>query len=179
MIGNATPFILLFHYHQWCKKQEVHLKWANGTFLVVHCLRICLSMQGTWVWPLLREDSTHHGATKPMHCNCWAQYCSDWSSHTLEPMLSKKRNHCKEKSAHHRKSRPCSLQIEKSSQSIRDPVQPPKAEPLANALFVQMPNKWQLLLTLWFIWDPAPGGPRPRGNESKSVPFLEVLIEAG
>ena len=48
-----------------------------GTSLVVQWLRICLPMQGTWVWALVREDPTCHGATKPVRCNYWA--C------TLEP----------------------------------------------------------------------------------------------
>ena len=34
-------------------------------------LRICLSMQGTWVWSLVREDSTCCWATKPMCHNYW------------------------------------------------------------------------------------------------------------
>ena len=40
-------------------------------------LRICLPTQAAWVWSLVREDPTCHGATKPMHHNYWA--C------TLEP----------------------------------------------------------------------------------------------
>ena len=32
-------------------------------------LRLCLPMQGTWVQSLLQEDSTCHGATKPMRHN--------------------------------------------------------------------------------------------------------------
>ena len=40
--------------------------------LVVQRLRIRLPMQGTWVWALVREDSTCHGATKPMRHNYWA-----------------------------------------------------------------------------------------------------------
>ena len=47
------------------------------TSLVAQWLRIRLPMQGTWVWALVWEDPTCHGATKPMHHNCWA--C------TLEP----------------------------------------------------------------------------------------------
>ena len=35
--------------------------------------RICLPMQGTWVWSLVQEDSTCHGATKPMSHNYWTQ----------------------------------------------------------------------------------------------------------
>ena len=40
--------------------------------LVAQWLRIRLPMQGTRVRALVREDSTCHGATKPVHHNCWA-----------------------------------------------------------------------------------------------------------
>ena len=50
---------------------------AIGTSLVAQWLRICLPMQGTRVWTLVREDPTCYRATKPMSCNYWA--C------TLEP----------------------------------------------------------------------------------------------
>ena len=43
--------------------------WAS---LVRQWLRIRLPMQGTWVRALVREDSTCHGATKPVHHNYWA-----------------------------------------------------------------------------------------------------------
>lgn len=52
-------------------------KKSIADFLVVHWLRIHLPMQGTWIQFLLWEDSTYHGATKPVCPNCWA--------HTLEP----------------------------------------------------------------------------------------------
>ena len=41
------------------------LRWAPGTSLVVQWFRICLPVQGTWVWSLPLEDSTLHAATKP------------------------------------------------------------------------------------------------------------------
>ena len=40
-----------------------------GTPLVMQWLRICLSMQGTWVRAQVREDPTCLGATKPVHHN--------------------------------------------------------------------------------------------------------------
>ena len=43
-----------------------------GTSLVVQWLRICLPMQETWVWALVREDPTCWGATKPVRHNYWA-----------------------------------------------------------------------------------------------------------
>ena len=45
---------------------------SQGTSLVVQWLRICLPMQGTWVWALVREDPTCCGATRPVSHNYWA-----------------------------------------------------------------------------------------------------------
>ena len=39
--------------------------WSNGW-------RAHLAMQGTSVWPLVQEDPTRHGATKPVCRNYWA-----------------------------------------------------------------------------------------------------------
>ena len=91
----------------------VILKDNLGTSLVVQWLRICLPMQGTWVWALLQEDPTCHGATKLMHHNYWA--CAlELTSHNywarvpqllkptcLEPLLRNKRSHHNEKAAYH------------------------------------------------------------------------------
>ena len=44
---------------------------STGTSLTVQWLRICLPIQGTWVWSLVLEDSTCHRAAKPAH-NYWA-----------------------------------------------------------------------------------------------------------
>ena len=56
-----------------------------GTSLVVQRIRIHLPMHGMWVWSLVQEDSTSHGATKPMHQNCWS-----WGSRArkLQPLSS-------------------------------------------------------------------------------------------
>ena len=43
-----------------------------GASLVVQWLGICLPMQGTWVWSLVQEDPTCHGATNLLYHNCWA-----------------------------------------------------------------------------------------------------------
>ena len=40
--------------------------WCCEGLLVVRWLRICFAMQGTPVWPLVQEDPTCHGATKPV-----------------------------------------------------------------------------------------------------------------
>ena len=52
-------------------------------------------MQGTWVWSLVQEDSTCHGATKPICHNYWARVLEItshkiWSPSTLEPVLCNK-----------------------------------------------------------------------------------------
>ena len=64
-----------------------------GTSLVIQWYRTCLPMQRTWVWSLVRGDSTYHRATKPEHHNYWA--------HPLEPVLRNKRSHHSEKPTHH------------------------------------------------------------------------------
>ena len=46
-------------------------KLANGTSLVVQWLRICLPVQGTWVWALVWEDPTCCRATKPVCHKYW------------------------------------------------------------------------------------------------------------
>ena len=85
---------------------------STGTSLVAQWLRICLSMQGTRVWSLVREDPTCCGATKLMHHNYWA--CTlkprghNYWAHILqllkpkhlEPVLHNKRSHRKEKPVH-------------------------------------------------------------------------------
>ena len=38
--------------------------------LLVHCLRIHLPTQRTWVQPLVWENSTFRGATEPVHHSC-------------------------------------------------------------------------------------------------------------
>lgn len=66
---------LISQAHIW----SLHKKTLTETSLVIRQIRICLPMQGTWVQPLVWEDSTFHRATKPNSHNSWA--C------TLEPAL--------------------------------------------------------------------------------------------
>ena len=91
--------------------REMQIKATMRASLVAQWLRICLPMQGTRVWALLREDPTCRRATKPVRHNYWA--CAlEPASHNywarvpqllkptrLEPMLCNKRSHCNEKSA--------------------------------------------------------------------------------
>ena len=90
----------------------VILKDNLGTSLVVQWLRICLPMQGTWVWALLQEDPTCHGAAKPVCHNYWACTLEPVSHNywarvpqllkpvRLEPVLHNKRTRLNEKSMH-------------------------------------------------------------------------------
>ena len=63
---------------------------------------VCLSMWGTQVWSLAREDSTCRGAAEPMSHDYSAPTLepasfNNWSPCALEPMLCNKRSHCNEK----------------------------------------------------------------------------------
>ena len=55
-------------------KKDAPQKWVkrDGTSLVAQWLRIHLSMQGSRVRALVREDPTCRGATKPVRYNYWA-----------------------------------------------------------------------------------------------------------
>ena len=98
---------------KWKWKHNDSKSISTGTSLVVQWLRICLPMQGTQVWALVREDPTCHGATKPVRHNY--QACAlEPTSHNywpclpqllkpvcLEPVLRNKRSHHNEKPTHH------------------------------------------------------------------------------
>jgi len=78
-------------------------KWVNNRSkisLLVQWIGICLPMQGIPVWPLVWEDSTCHGATKPMcldtHppwattteptcCNYWSLNSRSWAPQQEKP----------------------------------------------------------------------------------------------
>ena len=73
--------------------------WAS---LVVQWLRICLPMQGTWVWFLVRGNSTRCGAHVPqllVPCS-GARELQLLKPEHLEPMLHNKRGHRNERSTH-------------------------------------------------------------------------------
>ena len=99
--------------------------WAS---LAAQWLRVCLPMQGTWVWALVWEDPTCCGATKPVHHSYWA--CAleparhnSWprvpqllKPTRLEPMLCSKRSHPMRSPRTATKSSPRSPQLEKAQQ---------------------------------------------------------------
>ena len=110
---NSTGFSHHPHQNNSC--------WAS---LVAQWLRVCLPMQGTQVWALVREDPTCRGATKRVRHNYWAwalepvshnywAWALEPASHNywahvpqllkpvcLEPVLRNKRSHDNEKPAH-------------------------------------------------------------------------------
>ena len=101
---------------------------ATGTSLVAQWLRIRLPTQGTWVWALVWEDPTCHGAAKPMRhnywaCalepashNCWARVPQLLKPARLEPVLRSKRS---PRTA--MQSSPCSPQLQKACMQQRRP----------------------------------------------------------
>ena len=90
--------------HVWA--QGFVLKDGAGASLVAQWLRICLPVQGTWVWALVLEDSACCGATKPLCHNYWA--CSLWSLCSATREATAIRSLCTMKSSPH------SLQLEKA-----------------------------------------------------------------
>ena len=97
-------------------------KWAGNwtwTSLVVQWIRICLPMQGTWVWSLVWEDSTCHRITKPVHHNYWASVLQPLKPAYLGPVLHNKRSHCHEE----QRVAPDSCNERKLAQSSEDPEQ--------------------------------------------------------
>ena len=92
-------------------------------------IHLPLQMQGTQVWSLVWDDPTCHGASKPVHYNCWACALEPgshnyWSPHTLEPGLRNRRNHRSKKPSHCNESSPCLPQQEQSLSGNKDPAQP-------------------------------------------------------
>ena len=76
-----------------------------GTSLLVQWIRVHLPVQGTWVWPPVREDAACLRATKPVCHKYWAPIpeqasWNEWGPHApqllkplcLEPVLSSKRS---------------------------------------------------------------------------------------
>ena len=87
----------------------------GGTSGVVQWLRVCILMQGTWVWTLVPEDSTCPRATKLVCHNCWARVLQLLKPVCSEPLLPNKRGHCSEKPMHcNWRVAPCLPQLEKA-----------------------------------------------------------------
>ena len=108
-----------------------------GTSLEAQWLRICLPMQETRVWALVREDPTCRGATKPVHQNYWACALEPVSHNywacvpqllkpaRLELTLCNKRSHRNKKPVHHNEEWPLLAAIRESPHAAtKDPMQP-------------------------------------------------------
>ena len=54
------------------KKKKLQKNEQGWTSLMTQWVRICLPMQGTWVWSLIWEDPTCCRTTKPISHNHWA-----------------------------------------------------------------------------------------------------------
>ena len=90
------------------------------TSLAVQWTRI-LPMQGTQIWSLVWEDSTCHGATKPVCHHYWAHVLQLLRPAHLEPVLCYKSSHHDERPAHRNEEELCSLQLEKTHSQQRRP----------------------------------------------------------
>ena len=97
---TPCPEKLAFHYPY----PSVLLKTTHSGFPVAQWLRICLPVQGTWVWYLIWGDPTCQAATKPIHRNHWVLTleltCCNYGAMSLEPMCHK-RTLCNEKPLYH------------------------------------------------------------------------------
>ena len=80
------------------------LKWIRRTSLVAQWIRIRLPVQGTRVWPLVQEEPTCRGATKPVRHNwAWAlesASCNHQAHRSLESMPCNRRTQHNEKPMH-------------------------------------------------------------------------------
>ena len=97
-------------------------KTALRSSLAVQWIRIRLSMQGTWVWSLVREDSTCLRATKPIH-----HIYGAWVLQLLKPKHSRACVLQQEKPPQWEaatKSSPYLPQLEKAHTHNKKPAQP-------------------------------------------------------
>ena len=128
----------------------------SGAPLVVQWLRICIAMQGTWVWSPAQEDLTCLRATEPHVPHSWACALERGirnyrSPHSRKPVLiPNKRSHHSKKPAHAATSSRAAelekvLTSPKTQHSQNEQVDPHREE---EALFDSV--------TLWFesLWGP-------------------------
>ena len=64
------------------------------TSLVVGWIRICLPVEGTWVWFLVQEDPTFHESTKPVSYNYSVCVLQLLKSLRLDPVFCNRSSHC-------------------------------------------------------------------------------------
>ena len=89
-------------------------KWTTPQWVRIH-----LSSQGAWVQSLVWENSTYHGASKPVCHNDWAHVLQLLKPTCLRLVLCNKRSHCNEKPAHCNLRLVSSFQLEKACTAIK------------------------------------------------------------
>ena len=87
----------------------------GGASLEVQWLRICLAIQGTWVWSLIQEDPPCCRATKLLR--------PATEAHTLRALLHNKRSQSNEEPKNHQWVDPACCNYEKATSSDEDRVQ--------------------------------------------------------
>ena len=95
------------------------IKGNPSASLVVLWLRICFAVPGTLTWPLVPEDPTCLGATKPISHNYWANALGPtshtyWNQPALETVLCNERPPQWETHTPQLESSPDSLQLEEA-----------------------------------------------------------------
>ena len=111
--------------------------WEFRASLVVHWWRIHLPVLETWVQSLVQENPTCHGPAKPMNHNNWdcavkprtsttePMCCNHWSPlHSGAWRLQQKKLLQQETLPTGTNSSPHSLQLQKSTRSNKDLIQP-------------------------------------------------------
>ena len=100
-----------------------------GASVVTQWLRICLPMQGTWIWFLIQEEPSCCRANTPICHNYWAQAleplsCNYWSLCAPEPVLCSKRSHHNGQPVHGNEESPPPppMQLEKACTQQRPSV---------------------------------------------------------
>ena len=93
-------------------QRKSNLRCTIGASLVVQWVRICLSIQGKWIWSLIWEDFICRGATNPTHHSYWAW--SHWSLHVQSLCFAAGEATAMGSPYTVMKSCPCSPQLEKA-----------------------------------------------------------------
>ena len=122
--------------HVWA--QGFVLKDGAGASLVAQWLRICLPVQGTWVWSRIREDFTCCRATKLVCHNYWARVPKTCALQQKKPLLW-------EACARQLEGSPCLLQLEKTHEERRPSATKNKYK------FFFLNESWELSFVWWKI----------------------------
>ena len=93
--------------------QNANLKVLGWSSLVAQWIRMCLPLQGTQVRSLVQEDSTCHGATKPMCHNYWSPCALETAAQQEKPQQEAS-------------EKPLLTATTERPGSNKDPLQPPQ-----------------------------------------------------